>query len=296
MYGMRSTTRFALICAAFPGLALAQPAEERVEFLSDGQSVIGTLATPEGDPAPVVLLLHGFTGARDELPIPDTEDGVFSRAARFLAENGYASLRIDFRGSGESIADMTYEATTFEGQVADALAAVDYLRSLDRVAGDDIHAIGWSQGGLVASAVAARADGLDAVALWQAVGDPQATYGGLLGAETMAAGMAAAPDQTITATLPWGAEVDLNGAFFDGIARFDPMAEIGAYAGPLFVTKGTLDTTVMPEVADAFIAAHDGPEKLWTAEMDHVFNVFTTTETLDEMLGATIAFFAAHDD
>jgi len=53
MYGMRSTTRFALICAAFPGLALAQPAEERVEFLSDGQSVIGTLATPEGDPAPV---------------------------------------------------------------------------------------------------------------------------------------------------------------------------------------------------------------------------------------------------
>lgn len=293
---MPDRVRLALLCAALPGVALAQPAEERVELQSAGQTVVGTLATPAGDPAPVVLLLHGFTGSRDELPIPNTGEGVFSRTARLLAENGYASLRIDFRGSGESVAEMTYEATTFEGQVADALAAVDYLRSLDRVDGEDTFVIGWSQGGLIASAVAARAEGLDAVALWQAVGDPEATYGGLLGAETLAAGMAAAPDQTIVATLPWGGEVGLNGAFFDGIARFDPMAEIGAYDGPLFVTRGTLDTTVMPAAADAFIAAHEGSEQLWTAEMDHVFNVFTTTETFDDMVGATIAFFGAHDD
>jgi pimeloyl-ACP methyl ester carboxylesterase len=242
------------------------------------------------------LLLHGFTGSRDELPIPNTEDGVFSRAARLLAEDGYASLRIDFRGSGESTADMTYEATTFDGQVADALAAVEYLQSLEKVDGEDVFVIGWSQGGLVAAAVAARADALDAVALWQAVGDPETTYGGILGVETLNAGMAAAPDETITATLPWGAEVQLNGAFFDGVETFDPIAEIGAYSGPLFVTKGMLDTTVLPEASDSFIAAHEGPEQLWTAEMDHVFNVFTTTETLDQMVAATAAFFDAHLD
>jgi hypothetical protein len=28
--------------------------------------------------------------------------------------------------------------------------------------------------------------------------------------------------------------------------------------------------------------------------MDHVFNVFTTTETLDDMVAATVAFFNAH--
>jgi dienelactone hydrolase len=286
----------AMLCAVAPGIALAQPAEETVQLMSDGQAMVATLATPDGPPAPVVLLLHGFTGSRDELAIPNTDDGVFSRAARLLAEDGFASLRIDFRGSGDSVADMTYEATTFEGQVTDALAAIDYLRALDAVDGDDIHVIGWSQGGLVAAAVAGRAEGLDAVALWQAVGDPETTYGGILGAETMAAGMAAAPDETITATLPWGAEIGLNGAFFEGIATFDPMAEIAAYDGPLFVTRGTLDTTVLPADADAFIAAHDGPEMLWTAEMDHVFNVFTTTETLDAMVAATAAFFREHDD
>lgn len=291
---MANVVRIAMVLVTLPMMALAQPAEERVDLQSGGQPFIGTLVLPEGDPAPVVLLLHGFTGSRNELPIPNTEDGVFSRTARLLAESGYASLRIDFRGSGESIANMTFEATTFEGQVADALAAVDYLKSLDRVDGGDVFVIGWSQGGLVASAVAGRSDALDAAALWQAVGDPQATFGGLLGAETMAAGMAAAPDETIKATLPWGAEIGLNGAFFNGIKTFDPMAEIAAYSGPLFVTKGMLDTTVLPEASDAFMAAHEGPEELWAAEMDHVFNVFTTTETLDDMVAATVAFFSAH--
>lgn len=291
---MANVMQLAAILVTLPVLVVAQPAEERVELQSEGQTFIGTLALPEGDPAPVVILLHGFTGSRDELPIPNTEDRVFSRTARLLAENGYASLRIDFRGSGESIADMTYEATTFEGQVADALAAVGYLQSLDRVDGGDVFVIGWSQGGLVASAVAARSDALDAAALWQAVGDPAATFGGLLGAEAMAAGMVAAPDETITATLPWGVDIGLNGAFFDGIETFDPLAEIAVYSGPLFVTKGMLDTTVLPEASDAFIAAHEGPEELWAAEMDHVFNVFTTTETLDEMVVATVAFFDAH--
>ena len=286
----------AILFSLVPTLGQAAMNEERVDLSSRGQPFVGTLATPDGGAAPVVLLLHGFTGSRDELPIPNTEEGVFSRTARILAENGFASLRIDFRGSGESTANMTFEATTFEGQVADAIAAIDYLKSNGKVDGDDIYVIGWSQGGLVASAAAGRSDVPDAVALWQAVGDPKATYGGLLGEEVMTKGMAAAVDETITTKLPWGAEVSLNGAFFDGIESFDPMAEIASYEGPLFVTQGMKDTTVLPAVPEKFIASHEGPEELWTKEMDHVFNVFGETETLDEMVAATIAFFNKHDD
>lgn len=85
-------------------LGTAQAAEEVVSILVDGQMIKATLETPDGTaaPAPVVLMLHGFTGSRDELPVKDTDEGVFSRTARQLAENGFASLRIDFRGSGES--------------------------------------------------------------------------------------------------------------------------------------------------------------------------------------------------
>tara|TARA_B110000305_G_scaffold213797_1_gene250005 strand:+ start:215 stop:1096 length:882 start_codon:yes stop_codon:yes gene_type:complete len=293
---MHKIIPLALMAATLPTLAAAQQTEEVVTLQSEGQDFVGTLLRPDGDPAPVVLLLHGFTGSRDELVIPSTEQGVFVHTANSLAANGFASLRIDFRGSGESTADFTYEATTFNGQIADAMAAIEYLGALDKVDGDDIHLIGWSQGGLVASAVAGRSNKLDAVALWQAVGDADATYTGLLGAETLATGKAAASDQTIITTLPWGAEVPLNGAFFDGIETFDAMAEIAAYSGPLFVSQGMADTTVLPEIAAGFIAAHDGAEQLWTAEMDHVFNVFASTETLDEMIGATVEFFKKNSD
>ena len=291
---MRGRKLFGLVFVALPTLVVAQPTEQVVTVQSGGQSLLGTLMLPEGGPAPVVLLLHGFTGSRNELPIPSTNEGVFVHTAKALAKAGFASLRIDFRGSGESTADITYEKTTFEGQIADALASVDYLAGLPTVDGTQINVIGWSQGGLVATAVAGRSDKVDEVALWQAVGDAKATYGGLLGADSLAKGMAAAPDETIVAKLPWGADVSLNGAFFDGIETLNPMAEIANFKGPLFVSQGMTDKTVLPEVAVAFIASHDGPEELWSQEMDHVFNVFTNVDTLNAMIAATVTFFKAN--
>jgi uncharacterized protein len=278
---------------ALLGLGLiAQPlvafgAEEVITFDSPGGKVVGTLSLPDGDPAPIVLLFHGFTGTRDELPIATTTEGVFSRTARLLADAGYASLRIDFRGSGES--DGEFADTTFEGQVADGLKAVELMTADPRVKGSDLAIIGWSQGGLVATAVAGRSGTPDAVALWAAVADPEESLGGILGAETMEKGMATG-DTPLKITLPWGAEIALKQGYFEGVQTFDPLAEIASYKGPLFVAQGKLDTTVLPVAAEKLIAAHDGPEYLWMAEMDHVFNAFTGPQTLDEMVGETVDF------
>jgi dienelactone hydrolase len=279
-----------------PGTALADmPLSEDVTIERPGQDVIGTLVLPTVENPPVVLLLHGFTGSRDELATEAVLDGVFASAAMQLADAGYASLRIDFAGSGEATDEMSYAETTFEGQIADAMAAIAYLRGLDSVATDDLFLIGWSQGGLVAAATAGRSDALEAVALWNAVATPRETYAGFLTEETVLAGLAAADDAPVAVTLPW-AEITLNGAFFDGLETLDPVAEIAAYGGPLFVAQGSLDTTVPPASADLYLAAHDGPETLWTAEMDHVFNIFETAEVLDEMIAANIAFFDEHAD
>ncbi|MGL5008950.1 MAG: alpha/beta hydrolase family protein, partial [Paracoccaceae bacterium] len=276
-----------LLLAPFPAMAT----ETEVTIPSPLGDIIGTLNTPDGVPAPVVLLFHGFTGARDELPVATTEEGVFSRTARMLAEQGYASLRIDFRGSGESPGE--FADTTFEGQIADGMAAMEWLAANPAVRGDDLAIIGWSQGGLVASAVAGRSGTPDAVALWAAVADPAESLGGILGAEVMTAG-AATGDTPLKITLPWGAEIALKQGYFDGIMAMDPVAEIAAYQGSLFVAHGRLDTTVLPAAAEKFITAHEGPEELWMAEMDHVFNAFTGPETLDQMVAATIGYLDAH--
>jgi fermentation-respiration switch protein FrsA (DUF1100 family) len=298
---MRHTT--SVLACLFATAAAAQTTEVDLTIPSQGQSMAATLSLPEGDPAPVVLLFHGFTGSRDELPIPGTDEGVFSRTARLLAEAGYASLRIDFIGSGDSDGD--YADTTFEGQIEDGVAAFEFLAADPRVQGDDIHIIGWSQGGLVAAGVAGKLNLMsaaigsqnrpDAVALWAAVANPEETFGGLLGAEALTAGLATG-DTPYTITLPWGADVSLKQPFFESVATFDPLEKIASYNLPLFVAQGTLDPTVLPANADAWIAAHDGPEELWTADMDHAFNVFTETATLDAMVAATVAFFDAHAD
>ena len=88
--------------------------ETLLHFSVQGQRVTGTLCLPQGGPAPVVLMVHGFTGSRDEMAVTGTGEGVFSRSARRMAQQGLASLRIDCRGSGTSEGD--FANTTYEGR------------------------------------------------------------------------------------------------------------------------------------------------------------------------------------
>jgi uncharacterized protein len=272
--------------------ALAAMKEEIITFKVDGQNVVGTLAMPDGGPKPVVLLFHGFTGVRDELPIKDANEGVFKRTARLLSDAGYASLRIDFRGSGDS-KDIAFSDTTFERQIADGLAAITFVEADARVDGQKLAVIGWSQGGLVASAVAGRSPSPDAVVLWNAVAKPVDVFSGLLGADVVAAGLKIG-DKEQAIKLPWGLEIALKQPFFDGLYAIDPAREISAYKGPLFVANGSEDTLVAPATGDLFLEAHDGTEEKYTDKMDHVFNAFTGPDTLDKLVGATVTFLGAN--
>jgi len=234
----------ASVLALLSGVAVA--AEQTVMIPVEGQTMIGTLETPDTaeGPVPVVILLHGFTGSRHELPVKDAGEGVFERTARQLAENGYASLRIDFRGSGDS--DGAWEDTTFSGQIADAVAAIDWLSAQDGVDGDAISVLGWSQGGLVAAhAVAARPD-VDAAILWAPVSNPLMSFSAMIGADVVDKALAGAPETPHTITLPWGVETTLKGAFYHELPLTSPAAALASYPGPLLVIVGSRDTVVAP--------------------------------------------------
>lgn len=123
MLGLKLALSLAIALSGFARIANAR--EQTVQIATDRGNIVGTLATPDGPPAPVVLLLHTFTGMRDELPVAATGEGAFARTARALKKAGYASLRIDFLGSGDS--DGAWEDTTISGQIADALEAVRWL-------------------------------------------------------------------------------------------------------------------------------------------------------------------------
>lgn len=272
----------------------SQAAEKTIDFSVDGQKVVGTLNLPDGvSNPPVVLLLHGFTGSRDELVIPAAKEGIFSRAARMWAEKGFASLRIDFRGSGQS--EGKFEDTTLTGQVKDALTALDFLAASNEVDKNKMAIVGWSMGGAVASAVAARTDhDLTSVSLWAPGTNMPAAIALLLGPDVVKRGLAST-DQPVIAKLPWGAEVSLKRSFFESLYAIDPIAEIAEYDEPLLVAVGTKDDVVFPQplAGQIMLDYHEGPEELWVQPMDHAFNAFEGTEMVDALIAKTGDFIAS---
>jgi alpha/beta superfamily hydrolase len=272
--------------------AAAAPEQRVVSFSVDGLKIVGTLELPEATKnAPVVLLLHGFTGKRDELAIPSANNqGIFARAAEAWAKAGFASLRIDFRGSGDS--EGSYADTTISDEIKEALAATDFLASEKDVDASRLYVVGWSQGGTVATAVAGRsAHPIKAVALWAPASNPAATFAAFLGADYIKAGLASG-GKAVTKKLPWGADVSLKTPFFEDLYNIDPPAELAHYSGPVFVAVGTNDPIVNPQPAmgQLLLTYHKGPGELWVRPMDHSFNSFQNVETVDALIAATQAF------
>ncbi len=268
-----------------------------ITFENEGDTVYGTFTMPAEvrGKVPTVLMLHGFTGDRNEGPVfqPDWTftDTMFSRTAEVLAENGFASLRIDFRGSGESIDNMGFEETTFSSQVSDAYAAIEWLDERKNVG--DIGVLGLSQGGLVAAITAEAHKRVSSLVLWSPVANPVDTYKTVLGTDAVLDGLT---QQSTTATLPWGASVTLNQAFFEELYTTDPIAAISHYDKPMQVVVGAYDTIVTPQpyYGDLYLKYHDGEEELVVVDGDHVFDVFSGNgaPALDDAIAESVDWFA----
>ncbi len=144
-------------------------------------TLVCSLTIPRSsDLRPIVISLNGFGGVRDSATIPGTSEGIFKRNARIMAEQGLATLRVDFRGQGDS--DGTYDMTTFETQIADVLAAVNYIRKSlrDQVDKNLIGVLGFSQGGLAGGIASSRCKFVDSLVLWSAPSSPPICYEGLM--------------------------------------------------------------------------------------------------------------------
>ncbi len=141
-------------------------AEIPVVIENQGQQIVGmwhSVVAPSGASVPAVGFCHGFGGSKSEA------QRIFVETARALSDRGIASLRIDFRGSGDSAGD--FAETTVSGQVSDAVAAVEFLKSQPEVDSRQIALLGLSLGGLVAVLSTLQVPDLAAILLWNPVAD-----------------------------------------------------------------------------------------------------------------------------
>jgi pimeloyl-ACP methyl ester carboxylesterase len=118
-----------------------------------GVTLAGTLTEPKGEgPFPAALLITGSGPQdRDETILGHKPFAVLADA---LTRRGIVVLRLDDRGFGKSTGDF---ATATEADfVADAQAAVRWLRARPEIEPGKVGLIGHSEGGIIAPKVAAK--------------------------------------------------------------------------------------------------------------------------------------------
>ena len=107
----------------------------------------------------------------------------------------------------------------------------------------------------------------------------------------MAAGLNSG-DTVVTTKSPWGTEIALRAGFFEDLFKIDPVAELARYRGPVFVAAGSNDQVIKPQPAmsQILLTYGQGRGELWVRSMDHSFNAFQTSDTVDELIAATLTF------
>lgn len=102
-----------------------------------GATLRGFFTRPDGEFKDIVVMLHGFTGHKNE------HGFMFKELSLVLAEHGIASLRYDYRGSGDS--DLPFCMQSFTTVVEDGSAAVEDAVKLN--GGKPVIVLGFSMGG-----------------------------------------------------------------------------------------------------------------------------------------------------
>lgn len=263
--------------------SLSGQAEEYQEYqVTLAQGIQGIVIEPhvEGQ-VPAVLLLHGFASQKDEV------GDMYKRLAAALGSQEIASLRIDFRGWGESAGQMV--ESSVQGQVEDAAAAYQYLTQLTFVDPARIGVVGFSLGGGIAIVSAAEhPEWYASMAVWSSVGDFHADFLASLGQANFEK---AEQDGQVTIDLGWR-EVTLGLEFFKSLKYYELMQEINKYAGAFLAIAGTEDFSIA--YVDGYLGAAQGSpkEKFVIEGADHIFGVLGDDQTTaNSVIARTVQWF-----
>ena len=188
-----------------------------VRVTAGDNELVGTLQVPASvpeTPAHLIFMVHGAQGTR--------KSDIFENLGLSLAKAGYAAVRFDFHGHGDSEGE--FGDSTVETNLQDMDSLIAWAQSIPWVKG--ISVIGHSIGGAESAMYAARnPDLFEAVMLIAPALNIAETSSGIL------AGTAE--------RRPW-----MSDAYVEDGSKFDVFAEIDGFDKPVCVVHGTEDIAV----------------------------------------------------
>ncbi len=249
--------------------------EKLVWIQAGGHRAPGTLHVAGTGKTPVVLMLHGDASTRDEV------GDMYATEAVQLAAKGISSLRIDFAGSG--MAEHPERALTYASMVADATAALQWLKAQSWVDPHRIAVLGFSRGGTVGATLIGKNPDVAAFASWSGA---------------IANGTHEDPKNEAVAKKNGHVVIDLgfrtfdySYAWFTSIAASHALDDVLGYRNPVLVVYGTADTDVSPALQLNFaakVASHD-TTRFPVKGADHIFGVLSGNKVPSQLVITTTA-------
>jgi len=207
-----------------------------------GDDLSGVLHQPSSAPAGGLLLAHCFTCSKDFRAT--------SRLADALTEEGFAVLRFDFTGLGESQGD--FESSTFVANVGDLTRAALWM--IENGWGP-CGMIGHSLGGAATLMAASNVRGLKSVAVIGAPASPEHVKH-LIDDEATATALR---DGCVVTRIA-GRTFPISKQFLQDLEHYDAEQRIKSFDKPLLVLHSPTDTTVSVSEGERIFALAPQPK------------------------------------
>ena len=244
----------------------------------DGVAATHVIAKGNTKKSATVLMLHGFASSKDEV------GSLYKKLASSLASQGINSLRIDFRGFGDT--KMPMEKMTVDTMIVDAKNAAKYLETLGVT---KISVQGFSLGSEIALISFSDNPLIKNLSLWST---PYSLMGQYNEIEKKDRDIAYKSGK-VNIDLGW-TKIDLSKEFFESLKVYKPIDDFEKFQGDTLLISGQTDS--LAGVPQAF--AKQYPLKKITtitiASADHIYNVLDETTKEVTLIEFTTAWFKEH--
>jgi pimeloyl-ACP methyl ester carboxylesterase len=287
--GALSVARQDLAGVATRQQSYRNPTDVDVRIPASGFSLAGTLTMPQAQGElkhPAIVLVQGSGPVDRDSNVAGVP--IFAQLAGQLAELGFAVLRYDKRGVGQSGGRI--ERVTLQDYAEDVIAAVKWLDKRDDINDRRISVVGHSEGAAVAMLAAAREKRIASITLVAGMGTTgrelileQQQY--LLDlskvSETERADKVALQKKILEAAvaekgweeLPPEVRRAVDTPWYRSLLTFDPAEVMPRVKRPVFILQGELDRQVAPHHADKLAALAKARKNPPRVEIKHLAGV-----------------------